>query len=151
MNWWPFPRISRRDREALAAVLDQSFVVRKLAESIRPIPPKPQPPTSKGISLIYMGSASDPVSTFAAQESANLTAIQNALTNTIAPGISALDALIQQLEASAAGPGGTTLSAADQALLDNIVTQSSALVVSFNAISVAPPVAPAPPTPPATS
>jgi hypothetical protein len=89
-----------------------------------------------------MSTPADPIQTFAAQEQANLTAIGLALTN-IAAGVNGLDTLIQQLQAQIAA-GASTLTAADQTLLNNIVASSSGLVTQANAAAAAtaPPAAP---------
>lgn len=73
----------------------------------------------------------------------DLAAITANLTS-IATGVTSLDAQIQALQNS---PG--TLSSADQAALDSIVAQSSALATAANAVVSAPttPVPPVTPTP----
>ena len=92
-----------------------------------------------------MSTPADPIQTFATAEQANIAATAAALTN-IATGVGGLDTLIQQLQASlASGSGGSTVSAADQTLLNNVVAASGALVTQAQAISTTPPA----PTPPA--
>lgn len=81
---------------------------------------------------------------FAANEAAQLTAIQNSLTG-IATGIAALDALIQKFQNS---PG--TLSAGDQQQLDAIVAQSTLVATQAAGISTAPPTGTSP-NPPVTT
>lgn len=83
----------------------------------------------------------DAIQTFAAAEAAVLTSLATALNN-IATGITALDALITQLQNSP-----STISTGDQALLDQISAQSAALVTQANAISTAAPGATVPVTP----
>lgn len=75
------------------------------------------------------------ITDWATQEQASLDAISATLDG-IVTGISALDALITQLQNS---PG--TLSKADQAALDAIQASSKALLAKAGAISVTPPVA----------
>lgn len=81
------------------------------------------------------------IATFAAAEAPILASLATAITG-LGTGVIALDALITQLQAS---PG--TISAADQALLDQIQAQSQALVTQVNAISTTPPGTPVPITP----
>ncbi len=78
------------------------------------------------------------ITDWAAKEQADLTAISTTLDG-IVTGIAALDAMIVAFQNS---PG--TLSAADQAALDSIVTASDALKTKSAAISTAPPVPPVP-------
>ncbi len=83
------------------------------------------------------------IQAFAASEGPVLTSLATAIT-ALGTGITALDALITQLQNSSG-----TISASDQALLDQIQAQSNALVTQVNAISTAPPgtVVPVTPTP----
>lgn len=76
------------------------------------------------------------ITDWAAKEQADLTAISTTL-DSVVTGIAALDQAIQNLQNS---PG--TLSTSDQAALDAIEAQSSALVTKAQAISTAPPTAP---------
>ena len=76
------------------------------------------------------------ITDWAAKEQADLTAISGKL-QTIADGIAKLDAMIAALQNS---PG--TLSASDQAALDQIEQQSAALVTAASAIDLTPPTAP---------
>lgn len=73
------------------------------------------------------------ITDWAAKEQADLTAISSTL-DSITAGIQALDAKIVALQSS---PG--TLSASDQAALDDIEASSSALVAKAAAISTAEP------------
>jgi hypothetical protein len=88
-----------------------------------------------------MSTTPSAIQAFATAEGALLTTISGALTN-IATGVLALDALITTLQNSSG-----TISAADQATLDAMQTQSQALVTQVNAISVTPPGATVPVTP----
>jgi len=81
------------------------------------------------------------IQTFAAAEQATLASLATAIT-TVGTGVIALDALITTLQNS---PG--TISAADQATLDQIQAASKALVAQVNAISTTPPGTPVPITP----
>lgn len=83
--------------------------------------------------------STNPIATFAAAEQAQIDAA-NAALDGIVTGIAALDAMIQAFQNS---PG--TLSPADQAMLDGIVTASTALAQRAAAVSTAPP--PPPVTP----
>ncbi len=81
------------------------------------------------------------IATFAAAEEATLASLATAIT-ALGTGITALDALITTLQNS-----GGTISAADQATLDQIQAQSKALVAQAAAISTTPPGTPVPITP----
>ena len=83
----------------------------------------------------------DAIQAFATAEAAILNSLSAALTN-LANGIIALDAMITAFQNS---PG--TLSSSDQAALNAISAQSTALVTQANAISTAAPNAPVPVTP----
>jgi hypothetical protein len=83
------------------------------------------------------------IAKFAAAEQTTLDSLAAAVT-TVNQGVLALDALIAQLQNS---PG--ILSPADQTLLDQIQTQSQALVSQVQAINTTPPGTPIPVTPPA--
>ena len=82
-----------------------------------------------------------------------LASVQSALTNVgnqlnnIASGVTALDTLIQSLEAASSG-ASSTLSAADRATLTQIITQSSALNQQALAVNTS---APTPPVPASSS
>ena len=73
------------------------------------------------------------ITDWAATEEADLTAISNTL-NGIVTGVTALDTLIQSLQAA-----GGQLSASDLATLAQVKTQSAALVTQAAAISTAVP------------
>lgn len=81
------------------------------------------------------------IQAFAAAEQATLASLATAIT-ALGTGITALDALITTLQNS-----GGTISAADQATLDQIQAQSKALVAQAAAISTTPPGTPVPITP----
>lgn len=75
------------------------------------------------------------VTDFAAQEQADIAALNTKL-DSIASGVTALDALIVQLQSTIGG-----LSAEDQAALGSVASASTALVAKANGISTdAPPV-----------
>ncbi len=88
-----------------------------------------------------MGTTPDAIQAFATAEAATLTSLATALTN-VTSGVVALDALITQLQNSSG-----YISAPDQALLDQIQTQSQALVTQVNAINTTPPGTAVPVTP----
>lgn len=81
------------------------------------------------------------IQTFAAAEEAKLTSLASAITN-LGTGITALDALITQLQNSAG-----TITPEDQALLDQIQAHSQALVDQATAISTTAPGGTVPITP----
>jgi hypothetical protein len=72
----------------------------------------------------------------------NLANTSNILNN-LGSGVTALDTLIQSLEAASSG-ASSTLSAADQATLTQIITQSSALNQQALAVNTSAPNPPAP-------
>ena len=84
--------------------------------------------------LKLMSNISDEIAAVAA----NLASVQTTLNN-IVSGISALDALITQLETTA----GDSLTPATQAALDAVSNASTALVAQANAVSTEPPTPPA--------
>jgi K+/H+ antiporter YhaU regulatory subunit KhtT len=129
----PYTCLTERERRALAEVLRLSAEVRRQAEALAGM-------TTQIKDTIDMSTTNDPIQTFATQEAANLTAAQAAI-NSIATGVTNLDNTIVQLEAQIAA-GSSTLTAADQTLLTNLVAQSSALVAQAQAVSTTPPAAP---------
>jgi hypothetical protein len=88
----------------------------------------PREPNRPGARLHMPG-----VADFAIAEGATLTQLGGALTN-LGTGVLALDAMLIAFQAS---PG--TLSAADQASLNNILAKSNALALQAGAISTTPP------------
>jgi len=84
-----------------------------------------------------------------ASVASQLASVQSALTNVgnqlnnIASGVTALDTLIQSLEAASSG-ASSTLSTEDQATLTQIITQSSALNQQALAVNTSAPTPPAP-------
>ena len=82
-----------------------------------------------------MSSPIDPVTSFVANETANLTAIQNQVANVIVPGITALDTLITNFQQNLT----STLTPADQQALTAMNAASTALVAQVSAVNVSAP------------